>query len=199
MNKRAFFLFITFLLTAGFADAGGIETVPYKKLTRKYDMHFNKYTKRFFGPGFEWKWFKAQAFAESGLNDRAESWVKAKGIMQLMPRTFEEIRKKNPSFIDVYEPRWNIAAGIYYNQRLYGKWKAERPFADRVNFMLASYNAGFATIVRAQKICKNKGLDENLWKNIKTVAPDVPRWRHRETVGYVRKINALMDEWADGR
>lgn len=199
MNKRAFPLFIAFLLTAGFADAGGIETVPYKKLTRKYDVYFNKYTKRFFGPGFEWTWFKAQAFAESGLNHRAESWVKAKGLMQLMPRTFEEIRKKNPSFIDVYKPRWNIAAGIYYNQRLYGKWKAERPFADRVNFMLASYNAGFATIVRAQKISKKRGLDENLWKNIKIVAPDVPRWRHRETVGYVRKINVLMDKWTAER
>lgn len=38
-----------------------------------------------------------------------------------MPKTFDEIKKKNPSFVDVNEPRWNIAAGIYYDRQLYQK------------------------------------------------------------------------------
>ena len=62
--------------------------------------------------------------------------------------------------------------------------------------MFARYNAGFATIVKAQKKAKDKGLNENLWKNIETVGPEVRRWRHKETLGYVNKIGILMREWS---
>jgi soluble lytic murein transglycosylase-like protein len=174
---------------------GKIEDFPKvtsRKWTSKYDQYFRKYTKRYFGVGFEWKWFKAQAIAESNLKASAQSWVNAKGIMQLMPRTFHEIKKKNPSFVDINEPRWNIAAGIYYDRKLYKKWRAERPFKDKIAFTFASYNAGFRNIIKAQKAAKNHGLNENLWHNIKAVAPKVHGWRHRETVGYVDKITTMM-------
>lgn len=168
---------------------------PYRKLTTRYDKYFRKYSKRYFGAGFDWKWFKAQAVAESQLNNSAQSWVNAKGIMQLMPRTFEDIQNKNPLFKDINEPRWNIAAGIFYDSTLYLKWKADRPFIDRMNFTLASYNAGFRTIINAQKECAFLGLNENLWKNIEDIAPKVKRWRHKETIGYVNKINLMIKEW----
>ena len=174
---------------------GKIEDFPKvtsRKWTSKYDQYFRKYTKRYFGVGFEWKWFKAQAIAESNLKANATSWVNAKGIMQLMPKTFHEIKKKNPFFIDINEPRWNIAAGIYYNRQLYKKWGAERPFKDKISFTFASYNAGFQNIVKAQKTAKKRGLNENLWHNIKSIAPKVHGWRHKETVGYVDKITTMM-------
>jgi soluble lytic murein transglycosylase-like protein len=167
--------------------------VTSEKWTNKYDQYFRKYTKRFFGTGFEWKWFKAQAIAESNLKEDAKSWVNAKGIMQIMPKTFHDIKKKNPSFVDIDEPRWNIAAGIYYDRKLFNKWKARRSLNDRMAFTFASYNAGFRNIVKAQKVCKKHGLNENLWYNIKVVAPKVRGWRHRETVGYVDKINAMIE------
>ena len=63
--------------------------------TKKYDQYFRKYSKRFFGPALDWHWFKAQGIAESGLRGNATSWVNAKGIMQLMPRTFAELKKGN--------------------------------------------------------------------------------------------------------
>ncbi len=166
--------------------------VTSKKWTNKYDQYFKKYTKRYFGAGFEWKWFKALAIAESNLKANAKSWVNAKGIMQLMPKTFHEIKKKNPSFVDINEPRWNIAAGIYYDCHLFKKWRAKRPFKDKISFTLASYNAGFRNIVKAQKTAKKRGLNENLWHNIKSVASKVSGWRHKETVGYVDKITTMM-------
>ena len=174
---------------------GKIEDFPKvtsRKWTSKYDQYFRKYTKRYFGVGFEWKWFKAQAIAESNLKASAQSWVNAKGIMQLMPKTFHEIKKKNPSFADINEPRWNIAAGIYYDRQLYKKWRADRPFKDKISFTFASYNAGFRNIIKAQKKAKSSGLNENLWHNIKSVAPKVRGWRHKETVGYVDKITTMM-------
>jgi len=41
---------------------------PYAKYNRvkKFDRHFSKYSKRYFGPAFDWRFFKAQAVAESG-------------------------------------------------------------------------------------------------------------------------------------
>jgi membrane-bound lytic murein transglycosylase F len=191
-NLPVLILLSFFSLTTSTVTTSDFPPVTSKRWTNKYDRYFRKYTKRFFGPGFEWRWFKAQAIAESNLNNEAESWANAKGVMQIMPKTFDAIKKKNPSFADVNEPRWNIAAGIYYNRQLYQKWKAERPLNDRMFFTFGSYNAGFRTIVRAQKVCEEIGLNENLWRSIKAVAPNVPGWRHRETVGYVDKIDEMM-------
>jgi len=90
--------------------------------TNKYDKHFRKNAKHYFGPSFDWRWFKAQAIAESGLKADAESKYGASGIMQILPSTYEDIKKKNPGFKDIHTPRWNIAAGIYYDRQLYKKW-----------------------------------------------------------------------------
>ena len=54
----------------------------------RYDDYFKKYSKRYFGAPFDWRFFKAQGMAESELNARARSFVGARGIMQLMPSTF---------------------------------------------------------------------------------------------------------------
>lgn len=130
-----------------------------RRWTTKYDTYFNKYSKRYFGPGFEFKWFKAQGMAESALKADAESWVGAKGIMQVMPATFAEIKQQNKYIIgDLSDPRWNIEAGIYYDHRLFNSWKAERPFEDRLAFMFASYNAGMGNVLKGQKICKEFSL-----------------------------------------
>jgi soluble lytic murein transglycosylase-like protein len=185
------------LLATSTVSASDFPPITSKRWTNKYDRYFRKYTKRFFGPGFEWKWFKAQAIAESNLNNEARSWVNAKGIMQIMPKTFHEIKKKNPSFVDIDEPRWNIAAGIYYDRQLYQKWRAKRPLKDRMFFTFGSYNAGFRTLVKAQRVCKKIGVDENLWGSIKSVAPKVSGWRHRETLGYVDKISTMMSPIID--
>lgn len=190
---RSVILVVAFFCSIPIALAEEFPDVDSERWTKKYDGYFRKYAKRYFGPGFDWRWFKAQAIAESNLNHEAKSWVNAKGIMQLMPRTFNEIKKKNPSFIDINEPRWNIAAGINYDKTIYKKWKAPRPFVDRMNFTFAGYNAGFRTIVKAQEECKDTGLNENLWKNIKVIAPKIDNWRHEETLGYVFKINDMMD------
>jgi len=167
------------------------------KYTTKYDQYFKKYSKRYFGVGFDWRWFKAQAIAESDLREKVESWANAKGIMQLLPSTFEDLCERYPDLKkNIYDPRWNIAAGIRYDRDLWKKWKAERPFEDRLSFTFGSYNAGFGTLLSAQKVCKKKGLNENYWQSIEKVAPEVPRWRHSETLHYVDKIKNLVGDVA---
>ena len=176
--------------------AGEMPEVTDRHWTRDYDQYFRKYSKRFFGPAFDWHWFKAQGIAESGLRANARSWTNAKGIMQLMPRTFAELKKKNPDLRKVTDPRWNISAGIYYDSYLFKKWKEDRVILDRVRFMLGSYNAGFSTILRAQKISRNNGFSGKDWDSIKSIAPKVSRWRDKETLGYINKIEVLMGDSA---
>lgn len=155
----------------------------------KYDDHFRKYSKRYFGPAFDWKIFKAQGYAESNLDPEAMSWVGAKGLMQLMPATYAEIQLKNPEIGEISDPRWNIAAGIYYNRHLWKRWDGKESQEERMRFVFGSYNAGFQTIKRAQQIAEKESLDVHSWLSIETVAPNVTRWRYVETVGYVRKID----------
>ena len=174
------------------AFAQDLPLIDSKAWTSKYDEHFRKYSKRFFGVGFDWKWFKAQAIAESSLRDDVKSWAGAKGIMQIIPRTFAEIQEKNPSFININEPRWNIAAGIYYDNQQYRMWKDVSASDDRLSFMFASYNAGRGTILNAQRVSKQEGYPGNSWNHIEAVAIKVPRWRHDETLNYIRKIFNLM-------
>jgi soluble lytic murein transglycosylase-like protein len=190
MNKTLLIVLafvIPFLL-----EAAEIPEVTDRHWTRKYDQYFRKYSKRFFGPAIDWHWFKAQGIAESGLRENARSWVNAKGIMQLMPRTFADLKNKNPELSNVMEPRWNIAAGIYYDSTLFSKWQEDRHFLDSMRFMLGSYNAGFSTILRAQKLSRKKGFNGRDWHSIISVAPKVYRWREKETLGYISKIEKLM-------
>ena len=151
--------------------------------TEKYDRYFKKYSKRYFGPLFDWHWFKAQAIAESGLDDDAKSHVGAQGLMQIMPATFTEISKKNPHFTKVESPHWNIAAGIYYDRTLYKKFKNTSE-QDKLYLTFASYNAGYGRILNASKRTSNKEKD---WDKLKKYLP-------KETRGYVRRIRKLMGD-----
>jgi len=151
--------------------------------TDKYDRYFKKYSKRYFGPLFNWHWFKAQAIAESALDSNAKSHVGALGIMQIMPGTFSDINKQNPHFSHMETPKWNIAAGIYYDRTLYRKFN-NTAAQDKLYMTFASYNAGYGRILNAAKRIKSK---EKNWLEIK---PHLPK----ETRGYVKRIRKLMGE-----
>ena len=156
----------------------------------RYDATFRKYTKRYFGVGFDWRVFKAQALAESQMNPNAKSWVGARGLMQLMPSTYKDIQTRSRGFGSIDDPEWNIAAGIMHDRSLWRRWERDSIDADRREFMFASYNAGEGPIVNARRACVARSLDQRLWSSVETVAPDVPRWRYRETLGYVRRIRS---------
>lgn len=181
-------LFLGFLTLS---DASAFER--YNRVS-KFDMYFSKYSKRFFGPGMDWRTFKAQAVAESRLRANAKSHVGAKGIMQIMPKTFDEIVRKAPSIKGTSEqPRWNIAAGIWYDKSLWALWKAERPFQDRIDFMMGSYNAGKGNILKAQRKAEKMGLNPNLWVSIEKTLPMVTGKHSKETIGYVEKIKTIKE------
>jgi membrane-bound lytic murein transglycosylase MltF len=161
----------------------------HKKMVDRYDPTFRKYTKRYFGPAFDWRYFKAQGFAESGLSANATSWVGARGVMQLMPSTYREIASHRPDFGTIDQPEWNIAAGIMHDRYLWTLWQKDVADDERHHFMFASYNAGEGTIGRAMAAARTNGGGP-VWSDVEVIAPTMQRWRYRETLGYVRRIDS---------
>lgn len=176
------------------APTSARETLP-----GRYDPIFQKYAKRYFGAGTDWRWFKAQGMAESDLTPGARSRVGARGIMQLMPSTYGQIKSALPKFGAIDDPEWNIAAGILHDHDLWTLWGRDVPESERWAFMFASYNAGEGTIMRARRVAVAAQLDNSRWPAIERVAPRVERWRYSETLGYVRTINANKSELTTGR
>ena len=186
MYRQGRWLLLSLLLCPGTllwaAGVKGELPVHSSKWSDKYDSHFRKYTKRYFGPHYDWLWFKSQAIAESNLKPGAKSPRGAVGLMQILPSTFAEIKALNPNFINLEEPRWSIAAGIYYDRTLYRKWELPSE-QDRLYLTLASYNAGY---VRMRRAYKRTPQPVESWEQVQSRAP-------LETRNYVQRIRTLMD------
>jgi len=84
-------------------------------------------------------WLNAVMTRESGgknmLNGRLiTSTAGAMGLMQVMPRTYDDLRKQLGLGADPYEPEDNITAGAAYLQQMYRRYGYPG--------MFAAYNAG---------------------------------------------------------
>ncbi len=153
----------------------------------KYDHLFKKYSEKYFDADTDWRWFKVQAFVESGMRKSVSSRVGAIGVMQVMPATFKDIKRVNRFFKgkSIDEVEWNIAAGIFYNRMLFKSLSKKAAPKKRLQLMFASYNAGMSRILRS--------VDEDLLESnfLLTVPDTFPR----ETREYLKKIDVLMTHY----
>ena len=164
-----------------------------KKIISIYDEQFQLQAATFFntilvdGQPLDWRWLKAQALAESGLDSNAVSSCGAQGLMQLMPETMTEIAKELHLPNDPFDPLLNIKAGVYYDWKLLRIWKKEQGL-ERLRFMFASYNAGADNIIDAQKLASPT---DKWW----AVAKELPRitgiGNARQTTTYVKRIESF--------
>lgn len=178
-------LLLTLLLAPALVLATPRTEARVDEYTDRYDEEFRKWSKRYFGPGLDWRWFKAQGVVESTLKPGAvgKSGV---GIMQLLPSTYARIKRANPAFGPIHDARWNIAAGIYYNRQNYEIWdELVSNHMEALRFTLASYNAGPGRIQQAYEKAKKAGKDVSRWTLVEKKAPRITRH-------YVRKIHQLM-------
>jgi soluble lytic murein transglycosylase len=81
--------------------------------------------------GLDYRLVKAVMLAESKGNPTAVSHKGARGLMQIMPETGEELALRNP-----FDPEENIRAGARYLKLLYELFKGD------LELVLAAYNAG---------------------------------------------------------
>jgi membrane-bound lytic murein transglycosylase F len=130
------------------ADRGG-QLSPYDDLVKKH-ARANE---------LDWRLITAQMYQESGFDPNAKSWVGAKGLMQVMPRTAQELKIDN-----VEQPSQGILAGSMLMARYSNLYNSPDISAkDRIRFALASYNCGPGHIGDARELAGQMGLNPNKW------------------------------------
>jgi soluble lytic murein transglycosylase len=113
---------------------------------------------------------------ESLFDERAVSGAGARGLMQLMPRTAEELAGKlgfpEDSARDFFAPELNVTVGVFYASELLAEAKGN-PW-----MMLAGYNAGFSN---ARRWFGGAAQGESIAERVDSI----DYW---ETCDYVKKI-----------
>ncbi|RLD84142.1 MAG: lytic transglycosylase F [Bacteroidetes bacterium] len=109
--------------------------------------------------GWDWRLIASLMYSESRFNPKAKSWAGAFGLMQLMPVTANKYGVGEES-----SPQSQIIAGIKYLKWLDKYFSKEIPDStERINFVLASYNAGAGHVEDARALAKKYGKDPNVW------------------------------------
>ena len=178
-------LLITGLLVVSFLPGHALVPVDHSSWSVRYDYQFSKNSKRYFGPMIDWRWFKAQAIVESNLRHDAVSPVGARGLMQISPIAYAEIRRQHATIDSPDGPRWNIALGVYLMRQLFDRWARKVAAQQQWWFTLASYNAGFQRLLDTRRIARKQHRDDGVWVDVSDFAP-------RETRNYVHRIRRLM-------
>ncbi|MFA9371658.1 MAG: transglycosylase SLT domain-containing protein [Labilibaculum antarcticum] len=109
---------------------------------------------------WDWRLLAALISQESNFDPKAQSWVGAFGLMQLMPETAYRYDVDSlSSAID------NVDAGVRHLKYL--KYKLNKILTDKtdeLNFVLASYNVGLGHVLDARRLAEKNGKNPDQWK-----------------------------------
>lgn len=136
-----------------------IELSPFVVLS-PYDKHFRNAIDSL--PGYDWKFLAAIAFTESRFDSTAKSGVGASGVMQVMPRTMQRMGIPDSMHMDT---RTNIMAATSLLKSLDYIFRRIEDPDEKINFILASYNAGIGQVSDAMRLAQKYGHDRYKWKN----------------------------------
>ena len=180
-NNLAVAVFLAALVLGLFLLVGRAVAAPGVDSGR-YDDDFRREARLRFGYGTDWRWFKAQGIAESGLDPAVCSAAGACGLMQFMPGTALAMGLQNR-----FDARASIRAGIAYDKQLWDEFTAPRPLTDRLFFTFAAYNWGLGHVLRRAQPCARERFGaDHLFRHI---APCLPA----ETQDYVPRIQAWRE------
>ena len=183
-------LLLPALSHAGFAEAfrGNLQSACASKLAPSaFDVRIYRAAKHFLAPQRMRYWciLKAQMWAESDFRPDAVSQVGAEGLAQFMPATWREASEKLNLSAPATDPSAAIKAQAWYMESLAAKWSSPRPEPCRLRLACASYNAGFGSILKAQRVA----LMRPCWTDIGPALPSVTGKHAKETRGYVDRID----------
>ena len=129
---------------------------PYAELS-PYDQHFREAAD---STGYDWTLLAAIAFTESRFDSTAVSEAGAQGVMQVMPQTMRGFSIPDSLHTD---NRTNIMTAARLLQSLEKYFRQIKNNDERMNFILASYNAGFGYIHDAMRLARKYGYDSHKW------------------------------------
>jgi membrane-bound lytic murein transglycosylase F len=181
-----------------------------RRIIRVYGKSIQETARRY---GFDWRLVLAVMKQESRFAHEAKSPAGARGFMQIMPVTGEEVRK-TLEVDDIHQPMANVEAGVYYLSRLHRYFEGV-PEPDRTKLALASYNAGISRVYDAQEVAAYVSDNPSSWQSVKDALPllsrryatlhasvwgqDRPRSGYfggsRQTIAYVERVMTYYDEY----
>ena len=165
-----------------------------------FDIKFRKAARIYWGDisYVQWHHLKAQAKAESSLNPKAQSHAGAQGLLQILPSTWGDITRDQPSLRggSPFEPRYAIQGGAYYLRQQFNRFKDVSETVERYRMALGSYNAGFGNIRKARRHAE--GADK--WYQVVAALPSVTSVAHaRETGNYIIRVEQFAQELNQSR
>ncbi len=129
--------------------------------------------------GWDWRLLASIIYQESHFKPDLESDKGAYGLMQLMPVTMEKYGIDYESTIEE-----QLEAGV----KVLNHFNRELPETitdslERINFILASYNAGMGHVLEARHRAEKHGKNPNIWvDNVEFYTP-------KQTYFFVHEIN----------
>ncbi len=154
-----------------------------EKKISPYDAIFVKYANEI---GWDWRLLASVAYQESKFQSSDESWAGARGIMQIMPSTADELNITDPT-----DPEQSIRGGTKYLSQLFDQFDKVTDTIQRQKFTLASYNAGLGHVLDAQRMAMHLNLNPFVWDanvEVALLKLDKPEYYRMEIIkyGYVR-------------
>ncbi|MBT8292477.1 MAG: transporter substrate-binding domain-containing protein, partial [Eudoraea sp.] len=149
---------------------------PYDRLIKEYAQEL----------GWDWRLLASLVYQESQFEPNDSSWAGAKGLMQIMPSTAQEL-----GITDRGDPNESLRGGTAYLEQLTGNFEQVKDSVQRIKFAMASYNCGYQHVKDAQSLAEIRGLDKYTWDdNVDKMilALSDPQHYNHEAVryGYVR-------------
>ncbi len=122
-----------------------------------YDPIFKQYAQEM---GWDWRLLAAIAYSESGFDPNATSWMGARGLMQVMPRTAQSFGAQEN---ELGNPEVSIRVASKILRELDGIMRSKTGPADRIKFVLAAYNAGSGHVTDAIALARKYELNPRVW------------------------------------
>ena len=149
---------------------------------------------RYFSASINWDWrlLASLICQESHFNPTVESFAGAFGLMQIMPET-----GKNFGIDITSSPENNLKAGIRYINWLNSIFNPMiQDKNERINFILAAYNAGPGHVLDAMKLAEKNGMNPQKWDGnvaIWLLKKSEPQYYNDTVVknGYFRGIESV--------
>ena len=128
-------------------------------------------------------WIRAVMHVESSVKQRARSSKGAMGLMQIMPKTWAELRARHGLGADPFDPHDNILAGAAYIRELHDRYGAPG--------FLAAYNAGPGRYER--HLATGRPLPDETRAYVATLTPLLKSTRANVPIGAIARTFA----WAN--
>lgn len=168
-----------------------------------YDDIFKRYA---LVCSWDWRLLAAQSYQESAFDPQAVSFMGAMGLMQLMPSTARSLGVPQS---EVFIPEANVRGATKLINQLNAHYSSIADRDERINFILAAYNAGPGHVDDARALAKKYDKNPNVWLgNVDAFVlkmsekefynqPEVKHgyFRGSETYDYVNSIRTRWQEY----